>query len=401
MKETFSSLRVRNFRLFFIGQLVSNTGNWLTNTAIILLVIKLTHSGFAVGLLAACSFGPILLFTAWAGSIVDRTNKRNLLLLTQSLEMLQSFGLAGLAFMHNPPLWAVYSLALLGGIFLAFDNPVRRSFVNEMVPKEEIPNAVTLYGIIVNGSRVFGPALAGFLVISAGFGWAFIVDAVSYIVVIFCILRMRVSELYLRPVSSKVKGTVRDGLRYVRSSPELRICFIMLGIIGIFTYNFTVTLPLLMTDGLHSGTDSFTLLYSVFSIGSITGALFIAKMRLTQLKHVVYGALAMGVSLIVLAFVPNVTAALVAGFLVGASSLVYITATTTMMQIKAAPEMTGRVLALQSVFLFGTTPIGGPILGAISDIKGGRMPILIGGVVSIITGLYGFAANKKEAKVAS
>src|SRR5580704_739441 len=142
MGSSFSSLRTRNFRLYFTGQIISNTGNWLTNVAIILLVLKLTHSGFDVGILAACSFGPILLLTAWAGAIIDHSNKRHFLLLTQSLEMLQSFGLAALAFMHHPPLLGLYALAALGGVFLAFDNPIRRSFVSEMVPKEEVPNAV-------------------------------------------------------------------------------------------------------------------------------------------------------------------------------------------------------------------------------------------------------------------
>lgn len=309
--------------------------------------------------------------------------------------MLQSFGLAFLAFMPHPPLYGLYGLAVLGGVFLAFDNPVRRSFVSEMVSKEDIPNAVTLYGIITNGSRVFGPALAGLLVITVGYGWCFTLDALSYSVVIFCILRMRSTELFLRPITTKTKSSVRDGLRYIKSSPELWISFAMLTFIGIFSYNFTVTLPLLVSSGLHGGTNTFTVLYSIFSLGSVAGALIIAKKRLTQLRHVITGALALGGAMILLAAVPSTSFAMPAGFLLGLSSLVYITATTTLIQVQAKPEMLGRVLALQTVLLFGTTPIGGPLLGKLSDVSGGRAPILLGGVAAIITGLFGYYANKR------
>jgi MFS family permease len=397
MNGTFSSLKTRNFRLYFTGQLISNTGNWLTNVAIILLVLKLTHSGLDVGILAACSYGPILLLTAWAGAIIDRSNKRHFLLLTQSLEMLQSFGLAALAFMPHPPLFGLYILAAVGGVFLAFDNPVRRSFVSEMVPKEDIPNAVTLYGIIVNGSRVIGPTLAGLLIVTVGYGWCFTIDALSYLVVIFCILRMRSAELFLRTINNKTKSTVRDGLLYIKASPELWICFIMLAIIGIFSYNFTVTLPLLVTNGLHAGAGAFTILYSIFSLGSVLGALIIAKKRLVQLRHVIIGAIALGIAMLLLAAVPNNVVAIPAGFLLGISSILYITATTTMVQVQTKPEMLARVLALQTVLMFGTTPIGGPLLGWLSDLKGGRAPILLGGVVALATGIFGYYANKHMA----
>ena len=168
LRKTFLSLRNRNFRLYFIGQLISNTGNWLTNVALVLLVLKITGSGVAVGILAACQFGPILLLSAWAGALADRSDKRKLLLVTQSLEMVQSAGLAILAFMAHPPLVGLYALALGGGTLLAFDNPLRRSFVTEMVRAEDIPNAVVLYSVIVNVARIFGPALAGLLVVVLG-----------------------------------------------------------------------------------------------------------------------------------------------------------------------------------------------------------------------------------------
>lgn len=395
MKNSFTALKIRNFRLYFSGQIISNTGNWLTNVAIILLVLKLTHSGLDVGILAACSFGPILLLTAWAGAVVDRSNKRHFLLLTQTLEMLQSFGLAILAFMHHPPLIGLYGLAVLGGIFLAFDNPIRRSFVSEMVPKEEVPNAVVLYGIIVNISRIFGPALAGLLVVTTGYGWCFTIDALSYLVVIFCVIRMRANELYSLPITVKAKGAVREGVRYIRSTPVLWISFVMLALIGIFSYNFNVTLPLFVTKALHGSTTSFTILYSIYSFGAVVGALIIAKRKVVQLRHVVIGAFALGSAMLILAAVPNNRFVLPAGFILGIASILYTTATTTIVQVKSKPEMLGRVLALQTVLLFGTTPVGGPLLGWLSDARGGRTPILLGGIVAVGTGFFGYYANKR------
>jgi MFS family permease len=216
MRRTFLALRNRNFRLFFVGQLISNTGNWLTNVALTLLVLKITGSGLGVGILAGFQFGPILLLSAWAGAIADRSDKRRLLLVTQSLEMTQSVGLAAMAFMPRPPLAGLYALAAVGGILLAFDNPLRRSFVSEMVRAEDIPNAVVLYSAIVNLSRLFGPTLAGLLVVTLGYGWCFAIDAASYLAVLVCLLLMRPAELHRRPPEPRSRGAVREGLRYLR-----------------------------------------------------------------------------------------------------------------------------------------------------------------------------------------
>jgi MFS family permease len=393
--STFSSLGVRNYRLFFIGQTISNTGNWLTNVALTLLILKITGSGLQVGILAACAFGPILLLTAWAGAVVDHSNKYRLLLLTQSLEMLQSIGLAVLAFMPHPPLLGLYILATLGGVFLAFDNPVRRSFVSEMVPKDQVPNAVVLYGAIVNVSRIFGPALAGLLATTVGYGWCFTFDAISYIAVIFCVSQMRTTELYARPVSARAKGAVRAGLRYVKSVPSLWISFVMLALIGIFSYNFTVTLPLFVTQALHGSEGAFTLLFSIFSVGAVVGALVIAHRQLVTLQHITIGAFALGGSMLILSAVPNVGWSLPAAAILGGASVLYMTATTTMVQMETKSGMHGRVLALQSVLLFGTTPIGGPFLGWLSDVSGGRTPLILGGIVALVTGLFGYYAIRR------
>jgi MFS family permease len=395
LEKTFFSLKHRNFRLYFTGQLVSNTGNWLTNVALILLVLKLTGSGFAVGLLSAFQFGPMLFLSAWAGALADRHDKRILLLTTQCLEMAQSVGLAILAFLPHPPLYGLYALALFGGILLAFDNPLRRSFVSEMVPHDDIPNAVVIYSTIVNLSRIFGPALAGFLVVTLGFGWGFTIDAVSYIAVIISLLMMRPAELYRVPPQPKTKGEIRAGLQYVASKPLLWISFVMLAAIGMLSYNFTVTLPLFVTDALHSSDTVFTILYSIFSFGAVVSALIVAHRGLVQIQHVILGAVALGFTMILMAFMPGIRTAGIAVLLVGMASILYMTATSTIAQVEAKREMHGRVLAFQTVLIGGTRLFGGPISGWIADIFGGRAPIILGGVVCLLSAVFGYYAAKK------
>src|SRR3954465_3657109 len=245
------ALRTRNFRLFFVGQLISNTGNWLTMVALTLLVLHRTGSGTAVGAVAACQFGPILVLSPFAGLVADRSNKLRLLKVTQIGEMCQSLPLAGLAFMPHPPVLALYLTALAGGCMLAFDNPVRRSFVTEMVEADDVPTAVTLYSALVNSSRIFGPALAGLLVVTVGFGWCFAIDALSYSTVLAALFLMRTEDLRAIPVTPRGRGQVREGVRYVASLPELWIPFAMLGVIGVLSYNFSVVFPLFVERALH------------------------------------------------------------------------------------------------------------------------------------------------------
>jgi MFS family permease len=396
LRTTFASLRTRNFRLFFIGQLISNTGNWLTNVALTLLVLTLTGSGVAVGLLAACQYGPVLVLTAWGGAIADRSNKRRMLLVTQSLEMLQSCALAVLAFMPHPPLGGLYAVAIVGGVVLAFDNPLRRSFVTEMVPHEDIPNAVVLYSTIVNVARVIGPALAGLLVVTLGYGWCFALDAASYIAVITCIVMMRPAELRRRPVKPRERGEVRAGIRYVRSVPVLWIPFVMLAAIGTLAYTFTVSLPLFVTQALHSTDGVFTLLYSILGFGSLVSALVVAHRRLVGISHILVGAVALGVSMLVLSAVPAVALAVPVVFAIGVSSILYMTSTTSIVQVESRPDMHGRVLALQSVLLVGTTPIGGLLVGWLADTVGARAPLVLGGVVCLGAALFGYLAARRH-----
>lgn len=395
LRTTFLSLRNRNYRLFFIGQTISNTGNWLTNIALTLWVLNLTKSGVGIGFLAACQYGPILLLSAWAGAIADRSDKRHLLFVTQGLEMAQSIGLAILAFTPHPPLAWIYAIAAGGGTLLAFDNPLRRSFVTEMVPREDIPNAVVLYSTIVNVSRIFGPALAGLLVVTLGYGWCFTLDATSYVAVILCLVMMRPAELYRQPLKPRTKGAVREGLRYILSVPVLWISFAMLASVNLLASNLNVTLPLFVTGALHSSEGAFTMLSSIISLGAVVSALVVANRNFVELRHIIIGSVMFGITLMLLAVVPNVGTAIPVVFLVGAASILYMTATTAIVQVVAKPEMHGRILALQTVILGGSLALGGPLLGWLADAMGPRVIMVIGGIASLMTAAFGYLAARR------
>jgi len=397
VRQTFSSLRNRNYRLFFFGQLISNSGNWLTNVALTLLVLHLGGSGVAVGLLTVCQYGPILLLSAWGGAIADRRNKRNVLFLTQSLEMAESATLAVLAFMHDPPLAALFVTAAAAGVMLAFDNPVRRSFVTEMVVPEDVPNAVVLYSTNVNISRIVGPAIAGVLVVTVGYGWCFTVDALSYIVVLVALWMMRPSELRTDPPSPRRKGEIREAFRYVRGMPNLYISFVMLAMVGTLGYSFNVVLPLLVTRTLHGTDGEFTIVYSMFSVGAVVSGLVVASRKQVDLHHVVVGVTALGAATLALSASPSVAVAMVVAFAVGAAGILYMTPTTALLQVEAEPAMHGRILALQAVFMVGTGSLGGLFLGWVADVLGARAPVIVGGVVCLTAGAWGAVMSRRAA----
>lgn len=395
-RRTFSALWVRNFRLFFVGQFVSNSGNWLTIVALTLLVLHRTGSGVAVGLLGACQFGPMLVLSAFAGVVADRSDKRRLLYLTQSLEMAQSATLAVLAFLPHVPLPVFFAVAAAGGAMLAFDNPGRRSFVNEMVPSALVPNAVTLYSANVNLSRMVGPTLAAVLIATVGYGWSFALDAASYVAVLFSLWRMNGDDLLPAPKTPRGRGQVRAGLRYIAGVPELWITFLTLLVVGILSYNFTVVLPLFVERGLHGSDTDFSLIYATFSAGAVVGTLVVARRTSMTVRTVVEACLALGVTMLAMAFVPNVGVAFPAAALVGATSVIYLTVTTALVQLRADRQMVGRVLALQAVLLIGTTPVGGPILGLLADGAGGRAPVVLGAGGALAAGAAAWILDRQR-----
>lgn len=387
---TFSSLWIRNFRLFFVGQLISQVGNWVTLVAQVLLVLKLTdNNGVAVGVLTACQFLPVLVLGAYGGLVADRSDKRRLLLRVQTLAMLQSFVLAALTFNGNPPLLAVYAVAMAGGVLTAFDNPARRAFVGELVPEEKVQNAVSLNSALMTSSRIVGPTLAGLLIATVGYGWCFALDGISYLAVLAALWMMRPADLRPSPVAKHADGQVRAGLRYVRSVPDLWVPLVMMAIVGTFAFNFSVVMPLFVKTTFGGTDTTFTLLFSVVSIGSLTGALIVAHRTSIRVHDVIVGAALFGTSMLAMAASPTLVLAFPLAVAIGFTSILFMTASTAIVQLRSAPEMRGRVLALQAIVFLGSTPIGGPILGAVCELFGARAGFLVGGVACMVAALWG------------
>ena len=390
MTATFSSFGVKNFRLFFSGQMVSQVGSWLRMIAQALLVLELTDSGVAVGLVTACQFGPLLLLGPWFGLIIDRSDKRKLLIVVQVTSMTISLAFAALAFLPHPPLAGIYALALAGGVAVAIDNPARRAFISELVPAHLAQNAMSLNGAMLSLARIVGPALAGLLISTVGYGWCFVGDSLSFIAVITGFLRMDVSQLRPSPVTERGRRQIREGMRYFRSVPELWAGLVMMAIIGTLAFNFQVVLPLFVTRTLDGTNVDFTLMYSSLSLGSLVGALLMAAPLATiELAHVVASALAFGVSMLVFAVMPSTMTAFVTATLVGAASMIFMTASASLLQLHADPAMRGRGLALQAMVFLGSAPVGGPVVGAICERFGARAGLAVGGVSCVAAALWG------------
>jgi predicted MFS family arabinose efflux permease len=292
--------------------------------------------------------------------------------------MAQSAALAALAFLPDVALPPFFVVAAAGGCMLAFDNPGRRSFVNEMVQPELVANAVTLYSANVNLSRLVGPTLAAVLVATVGYGWSFTLDAVSYLAVLISLWRMRDDELRQTPRTPRGRGQIRAGLHYIAGVPELWISFLLMLVVATLSYNFSVVLPILVEKALHGSDADFSLVYASFSAGAVVGTLVVARRTSVSLRTIIVTAAAFGATMVGLAVVPSVALAYPVAAVVGGTSVAYMTATTAHAQLRAEPRMIGRVLALQTVLLIGTTPVGGPLLGLLADAAGGRTPVLVG-----------------------
>ncbi|MCB0953779.1 MAG: MFS transporter [Microthrixaceae bacterium] len=390
-RSTFSSLSQRNFRLFFLGQGVSQIGNWMTLVTQTLLVLSLTDSGVALGLLAAAQFGPVLLLGPWAGLIADRSDKRRLLLLVQSVSMVQSLALAALAFSGEPPVWAVYALASVGGVTVAFDNPARRSMVVEMVDEDQVPNAVALNTTMMTSSRIVGPALGGLLVATAGFGAAFLVDGISYVAVLASLVMIRSADLRRANPAKRGRGQVREGLRYIRSEPNLFVPMVMMGVVGMLAFNFSTVLPLFAVRDLGGTEATYTYLFSILSVGALAGSLMAARRKVVTVTTVGRTAVAFGISMFALALTPGLATATIVSVFLGASSVGFLTASTAIVQLRSVPEMRGRVLAIQAMLFLGSTPIGGPLIGWLSEELGARAGMLVGAAGTLLAGAWGLA----------
>jgi len=384
-RQTFSSLRVRNFRLYFIAQLISVSGTWMQAVAQAWLVLHLTGSGVDLGIVVGLQFLPMLLLGPFGGLVADRVNKRNLLFVTQTAGGLLALALGILVVTDTVVLWQVYLLAGLLGVVNLFDNPARQTFMIEMVGRDDLPNAVSLNAALMNGSRIVGPAIGGVIITVFGLGICFFVNAFSYVAVIVGLAMMRTAELRPTEPVARAKGQVRQGFRYVWATPSLRNVLLSVALIGIFAYNFTVTLALLAKVTFNGGAGAYAGLTAYMGAGAVVGGLIAAHRakptpRLLQVLALVFGGLLAAVAL-----APTLLAADLLIVLMGAASIGFIATANATLQLTADPAMRGRVMALYAMAFLGTTPIGAPLVGAIAQWTNPRVALMTGAVATVLS----------------
>ncbi len=382
-RHTFRALSTRNYRLFLAGQVVSVSGTWMQTVAQAWLVLQLTDSGVALGLVTAMQFLPMLLIGPWAGVVADRSDKRRVLLATQAVAGTLALTLGVLTATDAVELWMVYLLALGLGLTNAFDMPTRQSFVFEMVGKDHLTNAVGLNSTVMNAGRLVGPAIGGLIIATLGLAACFLFNAASYLAVIAALLAMRTSELHPAERVARERGQLREGLRYVWRTPSLRTPLLMVAVIGTFTYEFQVSLPILARFTFDAGAGAYGLLLSAMSVGAVVGGLVLAGRLSASHRHLGRAALAFGCLVLVASIMPTLGATAVALVFVGAASIAVITLSNATLQLTADPQMRARVIALYGVAFLGSTPIGGPIVGWVGEQVGGRAALALGGVAAI------------------
>jgi MFS family permease len=391
----------RNFRLFFIGQAVSVTGTWMQSVAAAWLVLQLarSHAGLALGLLAALNFGPMLFLGAFGGLLADRRDKRSILIATQSMFAVLALALWALVAASIVQLWMVYALTLLQGIVTAIDMPARQSFYVEMVGQAELTNAISLNSAVMTGTRIIGPALAGILIATIGLAPCFLVNAVSYGAVIVGLWLMRTPELQ-RSRAERRKGQLREGFAYVWHTAELRDPLVWMAFIFAFSFNFSILFPLLAKDVFGGDAGTLGLLLSLLGVGSLLGALVMARQKHPNPRRLALASAAFGLASVVVAVAPTLRSELVLLVPMGFVSMVFMITGNSTLQLTSRPDMRGRVMALYGIVFLGSSPIGGPIAGWAAEQLGPRGALALGGAIAVLVGLAGLWAVSKRRLVA-
>jgi MFS family permease len=397
VQRTFHSLRVRNFRLFVSGQLLSAIGTWMQWTAAPLLVLHLTGSGVALGIDTALQFLPIMLFGAWGGVFADRFDNRRLMIATQVAFAVVAAGLWALVATDVVQVWMVYTASFLSGLVNAVDMPTRQSFYLEMVGPDKLTNAMSLNTATFTGSRMIGPAIAALLIKAFGLAPVFLINAVSFIPVMIALSAMRRSELRPRTRVPRARGQIREAVRYAWGNPDLRLPMLVMGAVFLFAFNYVVLLPLMAIRTFHGDAGTYGSMLAVFGVGSLVGALTMAgrvarpDARLLSILAIAFGGFAVAAAL-----APTYPLALLLMLPLGAVSLGFAVAANSTLQLTSSDAMRGRVMALYTVIFLGSTPIGGPIAGWIGETLGPRVGLAGGGVLAAIAGLVGLAALAKR-----
>ena len=403
MSATFSSLRFRNYRLWFAGALVANVGTWMQRVAQDWLVLtQLSHdSGVAVGFVTALQFAPILALSAWAGVLADRVDRRKLLMLTQGLMGVLAAGLGALVLSGHAQLWHVYLFALALGAVSAVDAPVRQTFVAELVPPDKLSNAVGLNSASFNAARLIGPGVAGLLIAAVGTGWVFLINAISFAGTILALVWMHSGELHRMPLAPRAKGQIREGMAYVRHRTDIVLIMVVMSVVSTFGLNFQLTSAMMARTVFHKGAGQYGILGSILAIGSLAGALLAARRERPRVRLVIGAAFGFGVAAGVLALMPTYTSFAIACIPVGLASLTMMTAANATIQMSTDPAVRGRVMSLYMMVFMGATPIGSPVVGWIGQQFGARWSIGIGSITALLvsTGAALWAARAWRVQV--
>jgi MFS family permease len=387
LDRSFASLRIPNYRRYFSGQLVSISGNWMQTVAEIWVVLSLTGSGVAVGFTTALQFLPMLLVGAWGGLIADRLAKRPLLIATQALHMLPPLVLFALAVANGLSPVAVYAVALARGVVNAVDYPTRQAFVVEMVGSGKVVNAVSLNSVLIHAARVVGPALAGILIATVGVEPCFALNAASYGVMIVALAGMESEALRPAAVEPRRPGGVRAGLRYVRATPQLWIPLGLMAVVGTFGFNFQSILPLLARFTFDGGASSYAALVTAMGIGAVVGALATGARNTVTPALLAGAAIGFGALALLAAGAPSLGFELLLLAPLGAASVTLAASVNSALQLASEPAMRGRVMALYSIVFLGSTPIGAPLAGWISELVDPRAALVMAGVAALVAGM--------------
>src|ERR1700729_3095389 len=387
--DTFAALAVPNFRRYVSGQSLSLIGTWVETVAQALLVLRLTHSGTILGLTTAARYAPILVLSPYAGLLVDRFPKRRVLLGTQAGLGLVSAALGAAVLAGDIRLWQVVVLALLFGIFSAVDNPARQAFVQEVVGHDQVRNAVTLNSTTVNVARVIGPTIAAVLVSTVGIGWGFVVNAASFGFVIAPLPSLDGRRLPPVPPVPRGHGQLRAGLRYAAGVPAIIRPLLMMALVGTFTFEFEVSLPLLAETTFHGNGTTYSWLLGGLGAGAVVGGLYAARSARTGVARLSWAALGYAITVGLVAAAPTLTTAIAACAAAGVASVIFLTTGNATIQLASDPAYRGRVTALWSMALVGSTPIGSPVIGALSDVASPRYALGLGAAACLAAAIVG------------
>jgi MFS family permease len=374
----FRSLANRNYRLYFIGQLVSLAGTFMQTVAQAWLVLKLTDSGIALGLVTTLQYLPILVFGGMAGVLLDRVDRRRVYMWTQTLAGLEALVLGVLTVTGVVELWMVYVLAFVLGVITAVDQPVRGTMVLDLVGPEDLSNAISLNMAMGNSGRAVGPAIAGLTIAALGVGVCFLLNAASFVAVLIALAMMRPEEMHPAELQPRQRGQFREGLAYVGRTPELRALLVMAALVFGIAWEFDVVLPLVAKFTFHGDAATYGVISAAVGVGAIAGALTTARSSSTSTRMLVATSVAFAVTLTAAAVAPNLATEMLALALVGGSGIAFIAVANTRLQLSAAPAMRGRVMALWSTAVIGTRPLGGPLTGFVGEHAGPRWALALG-----------------------